>query len=242
MLSVLMLGGSIGAGTRGLMGLRNLLSPNPDVVDTQSSIPVQVPIHLGHRPQPQEEENKTGMPFSKAAVFDARPDGGINWWELPGGTLAGAGGLYGGWKLVDWLMDKRRKAQQSSALERARGDYEKALQEQYASAMAAKNASNDGPSLDAVYDHLTDAAAMQAHLEKVAVNPASVVRDVGHYGAGAYLTALMALTGLSGIGTYNWSKSNSRAKALEKALKRRRQARSAPQPFAAVPQYDDGPM
>jgi hypothetical protein len=239
MLAVLVTGGAAGAGIRGLMGVRNMFRDKPKV-DPVSSIPQPVPIRIPLRMQEEEDE-----PMPKLAGLGARPSGRFNWWEIPTGIAAGAGGLFGGWKLVDWLMDKRRQMAMQGELDEAKKDYESALQDQYSSAMLSKGASAE-PTLDDVFDHISDPEKMQAQMEKVGFSfiPQSwknTSGDVGHGAAGAYLTALMALTGLSGLGAYKWTKSKSRSKAMEKAIKKRRMMRAAPQPITAIPQYTPPP-
>jgi hypothetical protein len=218
-LSALLLGGGIGAGARSLMGARNMLSKRPEV-DIQSSIPTNIPVTI---PRPPE----------KAAGLGARADGGVNWWEYPTGVGGAAAGLYGGWKLVDWLMNERRKRQLKSDLDTSRGSYEKAIQEQLNLANFSKSAS-----LDSVYDAYNETVAGQI---KESLDIARGVQDVAHGSLGAYLTALAATTGLSGVGAYEWVRSRSKAKALEEAIKARRQQRSAPQPVTAYPQLAPPP-
>ena len=48
-------------------------------------------------------------------------------WALPAAGAATAGGLYGGWKLTDYLLDKTKNMEQESELETARKEYESAL-------------------------------------------------------------------------------------------------------------------
>jgi hypothetical protein len=48
-------------------------------------------------------------------------------WHIPAALAAGAGGLYGGWKLTDYLLDKTRAAEQESEVSQARKEYEAAL-------------------------------------------------------------------------------------------------------------------
>lgn len=242
MLATLVTGAGVGAGLRGIMGLRNFMRNKPEV-DVQSSIPQAIPIPIP-RPDPlklrlEEQRQKQSSP-----VMGARPDGGLNYWEWPVGVAAAGGGLAGGWKLVDWLMNKRRKASISGELDKAKSEYDQALSDQYEAAMLGKGASAS-PTLDAVYDHLSDPSRCQAHLEKLGFNslvPESwktTGRNIGHGAAGAYLTALMAITGLSGLGAYKWTKSKGQGKAMERAIQRRRAMRSEPQPILAVPQYAD---
>lgn len=224
-LSAIVLGGGVGAGARGLVGLRNLIL-NPPAVDEQSSVPSEVPIVV-----PRSPEEKRAFP-----EMPTRADGGVNFWEYPVGIGGGALGVYGGWKLVDWLMNQRNKARRQSELQHAEQEYESALKDQYSAMMMGKSAE---ASLDDVFDEYTQ---MRSGREKQAIDFNTIgrgVRDLGHGSLGAYLTALAALTGLSGVGMYNWTKSRSNAKAVERAIKMRRQQRQQPQPIMAYPKYED---
>ena len=92
-----------GAGLRGLIGLRNLFS-QPPAVDSGSSLPTSLPVYV----EDDEEDalRKAGALLKQAfenpltkLVGDSRP--GVNWWQIPVGIGMGAGGAYGGWKLID---------------------------------------------------------------------------------------------------------------------------------------------
>lgn len=209
MLSMLLVGGGVGVGARGLVGLQEMFRKRPGV-DPQSTIPETIPIVL-----PQQAQR------AKLAhdVFGARPDGGVNYWEYPTGLAAGAGGLMGGWKLMDWLMDKRRKASMQGELDRAQQEYQQALQDDVNAASVSKAASAD--TLDAVYDRVQT-------LEK----QGDSLADLLHGSGGLYLASLLAAGGLSGLGVYSRVKSQQDA---EDANRRRRLTRTAPQPIMAVP-------
>lgn len=226
MLSMLLVGGGVGVGARSLVGLRDMFHRRPEV-DPQSTIPETIPIMVPQR--------------NKAAndLLGARADGGLNYWEYPTGMAAGAGGLMGGWKLMDWLMDKRRKASMQGELARAQQEYQQALQDDVNAASVTKAAAAD--SLDAVYDHLQDESKMMAHLEQLDANGAldclrekrsNTLASLLHGGIGAYLAALLATGGLSGLAAYQSTKSRQDA---EDANKRRRLMRTSPQPIMAVP-------
>lgn len=209
MLSMLLVGGGVGAGARGLVGLHNMFRKRPDV-DPQSTIPETIPIVLPQQAQRAKTAND---------VFGARPDGGLNYWEYPTGLAAGAGGLMGGWKLMDWLMDKRRKASMQGELDRAKQEYQQVLQDDVNAASVSKAAAAD--TLDAVYDRVQT-------LEK----QGNSLADLLHGSGGLYLASLLAAGGLSGLGVYHRVKSQQDA---EDANRRRRLTRTSPQPIMAVP-------
>lgn len=209
MLSMLLVGGGVGAGARGLVGLQEMFRKRPGV-DPQSTIPETIPIVLPQQAQRAKLAND---------VFGARPDGGMNYWEYPTGLAAGTGGLMGGWKLMDWLMDKRRKASMQGELDRAQQEYQQALQDDVNAASVSKAASTD--TLDTVYDRVQT-------LEK----QGNSLADLLHGSGGLYLASLLAAGGLSGLGVYSRVKSQQDA---EDANRRRRLTRTSPQPIMAVP-------
>lgn len=232
-LSIGLAGLGAGVAGRSVMGLRNLsrapaavpfISPGPSPL----AIPVQGP--------PEEEELDAPPSFGKVAE-----DPG--WYESTANTLAKAipqdqwsreaitlpalaitGGLAGagGWKLTDWMLDKRRKSQLDEELQSAQADYEAALQSQFQPKMAAATDKiGIGPQLDELF----------GELEKVAGYTSSA--------AGAYLLAASVLGGGAAMGTYNWAKSRSPAAMLAKAQKERARRLWAQnnQPIIAIPQH-----
>ena len=227
MLSMLLVGGGLGAGARGLVSLRDAFRKKP-TVDPQSTVPETIPIILPQRQKTADD------------LLGARADGGMNYWEYPVGMSAGAGGLMGGWKLMDWLMDKRRKASMQAELDRAQADYQQALRDDVNAASVVKSASTE-PSLDTIYDHLQDEQKVASHFEQLAANGAldwllekrsNNLSGLLHGVGGTYLTALLLAGGLSGLGMYQRTRSAQEADDLNK---RRRLSRTAPQPLMAVP-------
>jgi hypothetical protein len=135
-------------------------------------------------------------------------------WAVPAAAAAIGGGLYGGWKLTDYLLGKTRTAEQESELEEARKEYEGALAGRRKLASAAA-----GPEpLDALADLY----------EKQALWPEA--KGLGLLLGGGLLLG-------SGVGGYNWARSLSAEKAIEEAVKRRQAqiAEQAPSPIMAIP-------
>jgi hypothetical protein len=131
-------------------------------------------------------------------------------WVYPVGAAAIGGGLYGGYKLTDWLLDKARRRESEGELARARREYEEAMLGQY----GQKTAGVDP--VDALFE-----------------------KSAGVIGPALGLGLLgMGTVGLaSGLGSYHWARSRSKTKALEEAIKRRQEALfgQAPRPIMAVP-------
>jgi hypothetical protein len=135
-------------------------------------------------------------------------------WVIPAAAAAVGGGLYGGYKLTDWLLDKTRRREQDSELEAAKRRYEAALMGRFDK----------------------EAAAGSDPLDELA---ASCMEKDAALGTLAGLALLgMGTIGLgSGLASYNWARSRSRTKALEEAIRRRQEALFAqsPRPIMAVP-------
>jgi hypothetical protein len=131
-------------------------------------------------------------------------------WHMPAAIAAGAGGLYGGWKLTDYLLDKTRSTEQESEVAQARKEYEAALA---------------GRRKVASIDPLDELAGL---CEK---------RGWVNQAIGGALTAAGLTALASGIGTYRWTRSLAEDKAIEEAVKRRQAqiAEQSPSPIMAIP-------
>lgn len=147
--------------------------------------------------------------------FGARSPGDMPW-AYPVGAAAIGAGLYGGYKLTDWLLDKTRRREVDSELEAAKRDYQAAMMGQYQE--EGQKAAGADP-IDELYEESTEKRAI--------LGPAIGLGLLG-----------MGTVGLaSGMGAYNWARSRSKTKALEEAIRRRQEAlfAQAPRPIMAVP-------
>jgi len=227
-------------------------------VARSSLVPTSVAVPVPGRDE--EEEPKVASlseaaGLLKEAVFgDAKP--GINWWQPPAAVALGAGGAYGGWKLIDALMDWRRKKELHGEVSDAQQEYEDALQQQYTSALKT---AEDSPynELEDVFELYYEPLEKQADLtrswwypemlrpENIKANmpdwvpnwqqTKQTVGDAAHTGLGALLTA-MGITGAAGaMGGWHLARRGSKGKATEEAMKLRRAMRRAPQPIYAYP-------
>jgi hypothetical protein len=135
-------------------------------------------------------------------------------WAVPAGALALGGGLYGGWKLTDYLLDKTRSAEQESELEAARKDYENAL--------AGRRKLAAAGAVSSPLDELADRYEKRALWNEL---------------AGPALLGTGALALGSGIGAYNWTRSLAEDKAVEEAVRQRQAqiAEQSPSPVMAIP-------
>jgi hypothetical protein len=228
----------LGAGVTGrsIMGLRNLSRPpvqTPFISPGPSPLPIPIPAEqLPPEEDPELTVDSPAYKYGSAGLYEGAANTLAQYlpeqqWSreaisVPALALTGGLGAVGGWKLTDWLLDKRRKAQLNDELVNAQSEYESALQSQFQPKMAA--ATDDkigiGPQLDELF----------GVLEKSAIGATSGA-------AGAYLLAAALLGGGAAAGTYNWTKNRSPAAMLAKAQKERARqlwARSN-QPVVAVP-------
>jgi hypothetical protein len=162
-----------------------------------------------------------------------------NPWAVAGSVPAAGAGLYGGYKLMDWLADSRRKSELDSELEQAYAEYEDALQQP-----RQLKQSSVGPTLDELFDDFDGVEkSAENDLVSTVLSPFTntmnrvVGPDATGGAMGAYLLAALLTGGTTGALSYDWAKKRQKQKLLEKAIKKREreQARRGPTPFVAVP-------
>jgi len=218
-----------GAGARGIYGLLNLVRRN--VRTRKPTYPAVSPLPL---PVPAKEDEEEEPELAKAAGWlgdffkgnKATTPIGIPWYQ-PAAMVGGlaAGGL--GWHLVDKILDKRRKEEVDSQVERERERFRGALVGQYDEPVKI---SSDEPmeklaaDLDALYDLCMEKQAL--------FNPDTAGATLGTYGYYAVPASLMA-----GWFAYSAARKRQRKNVLKKALERRRRRAYATQPaeIHAVP-------
>jgi hypothetical protein len=218
---------SLGLGTaaRGGYGLLNLLRRNISPLRVRSKVK---PLPL---PYPEEEEEE-----KIAAEGVMAPPGGESWfdspvtkkeglwWRKPGMLLGGLAGAYGGWKLVDHIMDQRRQSEVEDEVSGAKQNFRGAMMSNFASPIkqASDNSDNLGSDLDRVFDAF----------EKQATIGDTIGSTVGNYGMYAVPASLLA-----GYSAYNMARKRRRSNVLKKALQRRerRRQQQSPAPIFATP-------
>lgn len=136
-------------------------------------------------------------------------------------------GMYGGYRLADWLLDKRRKQELESDYQAARQEYEDAL--------AEKPASDLGRALDALFDKLADHVTWE---KSASEKEANTGWDALGYMTGLGLTGLGALSLGTGALTYNLLKKQTSPEILRKARlrERRRESLRSPAPLLVLPE------
>lgn len=190
--------GLVGRGAQGMynLGRRNLGTP------TAGQKPIQIGV-----PGEEEEEKYAGW---LGDLFSGGMATNISEHPLsPITGIAAAGtGAVGGWKLMDYILDKQRKKELEGELDMAKEDYEGALQSAH-----SKAASELGQDLDRLFDLVQ---------EKQATFGGAMSKMTG---IGLLGMAPLALA--SGLVSYSMAGKGRKQKLLDKALaKRRRRMRS----------------
>lgn len=252
LITLLGLGAAGGSGARMLMGGSNLFRGAQVPVHSVSPVPPTITIPG----PPAEEEDMEKLGVTKPPWWDwfaqklpkittTKPLGDV--WGPTAGIGVAGGGIYGGWKLTDWLLNKEKQHQQTRDLTDAEDEYKKALADQYRAAMLAKQGA-DTLGIDDLYDrydahvkeHGRDKQAFWGILDK---SYASAVGGHDNWqGIKGALAVAMALTaGGAGTATYNWTKGRSTQNLLEKAIKQRARMRAARSPSPIYTQVEPQP-
>jgi hypothetical protein len=162
--------------------------------------------------------NKEGF----ASVPDSVTKKDSLWWYMPSMLAAGLGGGYGGWKVVDKIMDKRRQGEVQDELEAAQADYRAALE----SHLKVGSDSEIGNALDALY----------AKMEKASFSLMPSANTKGTVG-GMYASYAIPSALLGYLVVKNLTDKGSKRKTLQKAQQNRASKRQASRPaeLYAVP-------
>lgn len=214
----------LGSAARGGYGLLNLLRRNispPRVRPKVKPLPLPYPEE-GEEEEKVAEEGGVATPPGGESWFDSpvtKKEG--LWWRKPGMLLGGLAGAYGGWKLVDHIMDQRRQAEVEDEVSGAKSRFRDAMLSNYSSPI--KQAADDEPNaLDRLFDQF----------EKQATMGDTIGSTLGNYGMYAVPASLLA-----GYSAYNMARKRRRANVLKKALQRRerRRQQQSPAPIFATP-------
>lgn len=215
----------VGAGLRGLAGMAEQANRNTKEPVRPATRPnvIELPVYdkragvLGDAWQQAKDvvRNATIGPAKSVGGFLAG-EGAGSIAEQPLSlallTATGGAGMYGGWKGVDKLLDTRRRQELDTELERAKREYELALQPKSASAL--------GRSLD----QLCDAAEKRGT----------------EFGKLLNLYTLLSLaTGTAGFAAgRQYGLKNRRRDLLESAQRQRRRQQFQSQPIYALPRHE----
>lgn len=204
-INVGLLSGGTMAALRGGQGLFSLLSRSGKKLPSRAGIsplPVQYRSHRG------EEEEKLGG-FS---LDDITQKGSIPWY-YPAMLTAGIGGGYGGWKLIDKVMDSRRRREMDDEVEDARESFQQAMSSQYKTG----SDSELGTALDELFGKLQKSANLWDKI-KDSLTPSddAIGKSLGMYGTYAIPTSILGYLAVKGM-----TDKGSTSKRLEKAQRNR---------------------
>jgi len=235
-LAVGLLSASLGAGARTMVGAPYLFG-RQQPLSKRTLLPTQLPLPIprtrpGKGPgstAPMEEEEK-------AAADKGLWEGAYGGATTPMGVphylgllmLAGGGGAYGGYKLADMLLDRKRKADTAAEVAAAKSDFERTLLAAYgperrqAQRKFAQAADGTPEALGRDLDTLATVAHADTLTKEGAEKAANTLTG---WLANLYL-ALAVPTALgTGYAAYKYTQARSPNKLLEEALKRRERER-----------------
>lgn len=213
------LGLGAGLGLRGLQGLYNVVRRNiAPPKSPRPAVMIEVPDPTA---EDQDQEKQSSIDPTQVTNAAYHP------LALPGAVAVGAGSLYGGWKLMDYLLDQRNKAEMATELERSKKEYEGALHAQF-----DKHASALGQDLDHLFELQQEKRAEHESLN-----------DYLGLGSGLALTAMGGLGVGSALVAYNMTKKRQEAELVRKAQKRQamREALTHPPEIFAMPAASRSP-
>lgn len=220
----LLLGGvGVGMAGRGMLGLAQLTKRNlrPPAGLSGSAIPVEVPFPAE---QLEEEPEKMAGALSGFLAGDhAKSPAGIPW-MIPATVLGGGAAIYGGWHLMDKILDARRKQELKGDVDNARNDFNQALLAEY-----------DRPQHSPQLKFGSAAATLGDDLENLfqTVKTAGLLEDTLHgsgIGVGLYGTAAGVAGLAAAVGAYGATKKRRERELLQKAHKMRQRQRWMQQP------------
>lgn len=210
--SVALLSAGAGVAGRSAVGAYNLvrrtLAPHkvkyPGAVTTTLPYPV-----IPNEPEPE-------MKIAADAPWYATPD----LWAPPAMAGAGLAGAFGGWKVMDSLLERRRKSEEDSETDKAKNDFRSALLQNYNQprSMTMKMAADlpEAESLSVLLDKAFDAFSKQGSWQGV----------LGQY-LGGYAVPTAAITGMM---AYTSANKTNQAKVTERAMNQRLRRNYAARP------------
>lgn len=200
-----------GAGVRGLTGSRYLFG-RPAYEPRQDLGPDVLHVYYPVKKKPGVPLPKVALDLSDPKVF------------LPAAAVAAPTALFGGYHLMDWFLNRKRRNDLQKEIDDARTHYRQALLQEFQKPGAKTAADSLDADLDRLYDFVNSSFIKQAF--------GITDNVVGGALAAAALTALG-----SGYLTYKYTKDRSSAKLLENAIRMRERQRWARRPtdLQAVP-------
>ena len=223
--NIALAGLGIGASARGLQGLYGLLSRNTAPVAEAPSSLVPIPYVAPEDKKKKRESLLKGAGVLPDTGHPTTPDAVLG--SLPLKVLGGGAGLYGGYKLMDYVLDKRRQSAVQSDVDKAKKEFEAALLAQTAApGMKMSTDSSIGTQLGQTLNELHGLLRKQSN---DMVN--QMINGYGVYAGGTGLLAAMA--------AYQLAQKHTQRKSLQDALKQKKindYATRPPEVFAqAIP-------
>lgn len=146
-------------------------------------------------------------------------------WVLPAHVAGGLGGAYTGWKLMDHILDKRRKSELDEQVDSAKNEFQQAILSQHERPRSARFKIGTENSLGAALDELAG-----KFFQKLATTGGDVVgKSLGTYGTYAGLSALLA-----GSLAYGAAKKRQNRTLLERAQKEQLRRESEKHPIQVM--------
>ena len=226
-----LLGGGLGGGILGNKLTKSVLGKSPGERASKEDEQIEVLMQRAQQAR-QEGDDNNGFSFRKYSAdkqaIDMPKPGPTSkpglWWYMPSMLGAGALGGYGGWKLIDHILDKRRRQEINDEVDESRNEFQEALLSQYKTG----SDSELGVALDELY--------AQMHKEAFDIN-SIVSPDTRGRALGAYATYAIPSSILGYLLVKGLADRGSRSKILEKAQRRRalKQQQVRPAELYAVP-------
>lgn len=234
-LKMLGIGLAGGMTARGLLGLRDLFG-HPDAHPQRYLGPTQVtlpfPVYTRKRDEERAQE-LTKLSSVKKAEEPLGNSKGDNWWYWPGMLGGGLAATYGGYKLMDHLFNRRRKADTQSELEEARNQYRQSLLANYDPAHVHSAATMPKFASDQRVQKALDQLADKVEALNFGELQKSALWDwlkPSEGTVGGYM-GMAALLGLPAAWmAYHATKARSPGKIMEEAIKARERDRWAARP------------
>lgn len=215
-LGTALLGAGVAGTARGGQGLWNLINRSSNKLRSRSGI---APLPVPYRPTFEDEEEEKEKDAFDMPKPKPTQKGGL-WWYMPAMLGAGAAGAYGGWKVIDKILDHRRRKEIEDEVEESRQDFQTALTSQY-----KKGSDSElGTALDELYSKMQKRADW--------FSPDTKGKALGMYASYAIPSALLGYMVVKGL-----ADKGSTSKILEKAQRRRalKQQKARPAELYAVP-------
>jgi hypothetical protein len=226
-LKLTLAGTGVGMGIRSILGFRDMLAKNVEK-RRRSAHPAVIDVGVPRYTEEREKVAKIYWPPKTNVTIREKPTMldrflGRNtdkFWAKPwapgAAVLLPAAGLYGGYKFIDYVMNKIHQKEREKELEGAKEDYRKALVQQYTTD-SIKSAED--------VELAKDLDELAGHIKR-ALSWSELIQGI----AAGYIPLAAILAGGTGLAAYNWTKSQSPEERLANAIKQRERLRWAARP------------